>query len=50
VTDVAQPFSNQGQACYDARLKDFRNGMGEDAPVSNDVINERRGRCGLPPV
>ncbi|WP_426825289.1 hypothetical protein [Ralstonia pseudosolanacearum] len=46
--DVAQPSSNQGQACYDARLKDFRNGMGEEAPVSNDMMNEWRSQCGLP--
>ncbi len=45
-----KPSSSQGQACYDAKLKDFHNGMGDDAPVSNDMMNEWRGQCGLPSV
>ncbi|MCA8452164.1 MULTISPECIES: HlyD family secretion protein [Burkholderia cepacia complex] len=47
--DAAQP-SGKGQDCYDAKLKDFRNGMGEEAPVSNDMMNEWRGQCGLSPA
>ncbi|VCS85317.1 Uncharacterized conserved protein [Burkholderia pseudomallei] len=47
--DAAQP-SGKGQDCYDAKLKDFRNGMGEEAPVSNDTMREWRGQCGLSPV
>lgn len=49
-THAGQPSGNQGQACYDAKLKDFQNGMGEDAPVSNDISNEWRSQCGLPSV
>lgn len=46
----SKALNSQGQACYDAKLKDFHNGMGDDAPVSNDMINEWRGQCGLPPA
>ena len=42
--------NNQGQACYDAKLKDFHNGMGDDAPVSTGMMNEWRSQCGLPAV
>lgn len=49
-SEAAQSSSNQGQACYDAKLKDFRNSMGEEAPVSNDMMNEWRNQCGLPSV
>jgi hypothetical protein len=35
---------------YGAKLKDFRNGMGEEAPVSNDMMNEWRNQRGLPPA
>jgi hypothetical protein len=38
------------QNCYDTKLKDFRSGIGKEAPVSNDMINEWRGECGLPPL
>ncbi|MWL88593.1 hypothetical protein GA566_14290 [Cupriavidus sp. SW-Y-13] len=48
VSDSRQQSGTQGEACYDAKLKDFRNGMGEEAPVSNDMINEWRGQCSLP--
>jgi hypothetical protein len=43
--------SNAGgskEACYDAKLKDFRSGMGDDAPISNDMMNEWRADCGMP--
>ncbi|MGD7197278.1 hypothetical protein [Ralstonia pseudosolanacearum] len=49
-TNTVQPPGSQGQACYDAKLKDFHSGMGEDAPVSNDMMNEWRSQCGLPSV
>jgi hypothetical protein len=32
------------------KLKDFRHGMGEEAPVSNDMMTEWRSECGLPPA
>lgn len=41
--------SQSGEACYDAKLADFRTEMGEDAPVRYDMIEEWRGECGLPP-
>ncbi|BCM01772.1 hypothetical protein BL247_22490 [Ralstonia solanacearum] len=47
--NAAQP-SGKGQDCYNAKLKDFRNGMGEEAPISNDMMSEWRGQCGLPPA
>ncbi|MGS0622389.1 hypothetical protein ACU8YE_05725 [Ralstonia sp. VS2407] len=47
--NAPQP-SSKGQDCYDAKLKDFRNGMGEEAPVSNDMMNEWRSQCGLSPA
>lgn len=50
VTDPGKPSNSQGQACFDANLKDFHNGMGEDAPVSTDMMNEWRSQCGLPLV
>jgi hypothetical protein len=46
--DARGASNNQGQPCYDAKLKDFRNGMGEEASVSNDMMNEWRSQCGLP--
>lgn len=49
-TDAGKTPNSQGQACYDAKLKDFHSGMGEDAPISNDVINEWRSQCGLQPA
>lgn len=49
-TNAGHAPESQGQACYDAKLKDFHNGMGDDAPVSNDMMNEWRGQCGLPPA
>ncbi|WP_209317790.1 hypothetical protein ACQVRY_13775 [Ralstonia pseudosolanacearum] len=49
-TDTGKAPHSQGQACYDAKLKDFHNGMGEEAPISNDVMNEWRGQCGLSPA
>ncbi len=42
--------NNSGQACYDAKLKDFHSGMGEGAPVSNDMMNEWRSQCSMPQV
>ncbi|QWF13229.1 hypothetical protein KME70_14575 [Ralstonia solanacearum] len=45
-----QQSGNQGEACYDAKVKDFRDGMGEEAPINNDMINEWRGLCGLLPA
>ena len=39
-----------GEACCEAKLKDFREGMGEEAPISNDMMNEWRGECELPPL
>ncbi|WP_316864615.1 hypothetical protein [Ralstonia mannitolilytica] len=47
--NAVQP-SGKGQDCYDAKLKDFRTGMGEEAPVSNDMLHEWRGQCGLSPA
>lgn len=47
-SDVGMVPNSQGQACYDAKLKDFHGAMGENAPVSNDMMNEWRGQCGLP--
>ncbi|CAJ3468539.1 Uncharacterised protein [Burkholderia pseudomallei] len=49
-TDAGRASGSQGQACYDAKLKEFRDGMGEEAPISNGVVNEWRGQCGLPPA
>ncbi|WP_230425979.1 hypothetical protein [Ralstonia syzygii] len=50
VTNAGRASSNQAQTCYDAKLKDFRNGMGQEASVSNDMMNEWRSQCGLPSV
>jgi hypothetical protein len=47
---AAQSSSNQSQACYDAKLNDFKNGIGEEAPISNDMMNEWRSQCDLPSV
>ncbi|MFV8618603.1 hypothetical protein [Ralstonia pseudosolanacearum] len=47
--NAAQP-SGKSQDCYDAKLKDFRNGMGDETPISNDMMNEWRSQCGLPPA
>lgn len=47
-SDSRQQSANQGEACYDAKLKDFRNGMGKEAPVSNDMMNEWRSQCRRP--
>ncbi|MGA3959709.1 hypothetical protein ACI2VD_01545 [Ralstonia nicotianae] len=49
-TDAGKAPNSRGQACYDAKLKDFHRGMGEDAPISNDMMNEWRSQCGLLPV
>ncbi|MCF1442029.1 HlyD family secretion protein [Ralstonia nicotianae] len=49
-TDAGQASSNKGQDCYDAKLKDFRNGMGEETPISKDMLNEWRSQCGLSPA
>ncbi|WP_259555364.1 hypothetical protein [Burkholderia thailandensis] len=49
-TSAGQPSGTKDQDCYDAKLKEFRNGMGERAPVSNDTMNEWRSECGLPPA
>lgn len=38
-----------GEPCYEARLAAFRAEMGEEPPVSYDMINEWRGECQLPP-
>lgn len=48
--NAGQASGNQGQICYDAKLKDFRNGMGEQTPISNDIIAEWRSQCGLSPA
>lgn len=48
--NAGRASGSQGQACYDAKLKDFRNSMGEDKSVSNDAMNEWRSQCGLPSV
>jgi hypothetical protein len=45
-----QQQEGQGEACYYTKLWEYQNGMGEDAPVSNDVMNEWRSECGLKPV
>lgn len=45
-----QQSGNQGEACYDAKLKDFRSGMGEEAPVSHDMMNEWRSQCDVPSI
>ncbi|WP_454693201.1 hypothetical protein [Achromobacter aegrifaciens] len=44
------PGPAAGEACYEARLKSFREGIGEEALVRTDVMNEWRGECGLPPL
>ncbi|WP_198118797.1 hypothetical protein [Massilia rhizosphaerae] len=41
---------NSKEACYDNKLKGFKSGMGDDAPVSNDMMQEWRNQCGLPPT
>lgn len=48
--DAGRASGSQGQACYDAKLQDLRNGMGEEAVVSRDMITEWRIQCGLPPA
>lgn len=48
--NAAQPSGTKGQACYDAKLKDFRNGMGDEAPIDNDMMTEWNSQCGLPPA
>jgi len=40
--------SSSKEACYDAKLKGFRSGMGDEAPISNDMMNEWRTECGMP--
>ena len=47
VTDAGTTPNSHGQACYDAKLKDFHDAMGEEAPVSNDAMNEWRSQCGI---
>ncbi|MGS0974117.1 hypothetical protein [Burkholderia glumae] len=42
--------NSQGQTCYESKLKNFHSDMGEEAPVSNDMMNEWRSQCGLPSV
>lgn len=49
-TNTSKASESQGEACYDAKLEDFHNGMGRDAPISNDMMNEWRSQCGLPLV
>ncbi|WP_259644384.1 hypothetical protein [Burkholderia pseudomallei] len=49
-TDAGKAPNSQGQACYDAKLKGFHSDMGEEALVSNDMMNEWRSQCGLPSV
>ncbi|MCF1444899.1 hypothetical protein ACI2VK_25240 [Ralstonia nicotianae] len=49
-TDAGKAPNRLSQACYDAKLKEFHRGMGEDAPISNDMMNEWRSQCGLLPV
>ena len=48
--DTGKAPNSQGQVCYDAKLKDFHNDMGEDSPVSDDMMKEWRSQCGMPPV
>ncbi|WP_321872984.1 hypothetical protein [Burkholderia ubonensis] len=48
--DAGPASGSQGQACYDAKLKDFRDSMEQDTSVSNDMMNEWRSQCGLPSV
>lgn len=50
VTGTNSGTAVAGQACYDAKLKEFRSAMGEEAPVSNDMMNEWRGQCGIAPA
>lgn len=45
--DAGKVPNSQGQGCYDEKLKDFHGGMGDDAPVSHDMMNEWRSQCGL---
>ncbi|HEY4071569.1 MAG TPA: hypothetical protein VGM52_00550 [Herbaspirillum sp.] len=40
--------AQDGAACYEAKLADFRKGMGDEAPISQDMMNEWRGECGMP--
>jgi len=47
--NAAQP-SGKRQDCYDVKRKNFRNGMGEEAPISNDMMSEWRGQCGISPA
>lgn len=42
--------NRQGQACYDSKLKDFHGAMGDEAPVSNDMMKDWRSQCGIPSV
>ncbi|MEC5407429.1 hypothetical protein VOM14_17935 [Paraburkholderia sp. MPAMCS5] len=49
-TDARKVSNSQGQASYDAKLKDFHSDMGDDAPVTNDTMNAWRSQCGLPSV
>jgi hypothetical protein len=49
-SEASQLPSSQGQACYDAKLRTSEAVWGEEAPISNEVMNERRRQCVLPPV
>ena len=45
---IPKKSAKGGQACYDAKLKAFSQGMGLEAPISYDMMNEWRSQCGLP--
>jgi hypothetical protein len=43
-----QEAGNSKEVCYANKLKNLKEGMGEEAPVSNDMMQEWRSQCGLP--
>jgi len=44
----SKPKGRKGEGCYEAKLKEYQQGMGSGAPVSYDLMNEWRGECGMP--
>ncbi|WP_232520277.1 HlyD family secretion protein [Ralstonia solanacearum] len=47
---ASQQPGSQGQVCYDAKLRDFQNGMGGEVSIGNDMMSEWRSLCGLSPT
>lgn len=39
-TDGGKAPNSQGQACSDTKLKELHSGTGEDARISDDVLNK----------